>query len=396
MKRIVDFVLIFLLVYLTVGIFMKDDSKPNLTGAVLLTTSSNDYSIPASVILTVKNSTPDAIEFDTCGDITLKKLWEVIDFSGADFCKKEKVLSWGTATIDYKNYYNKFDAAWEYYFQAKIGKQEPIASFEVSHRWAISKIFIAFVYEPILNLMDYLIKNTGYSLGWAILITTIIVRIILLWPQHKMMVSQRKLQAIQPKIKEIQDKNKGNQQQMWMDLMALYKKEKVNPMWSCGFLLIQMPILFVLYNVILEIRDPSNLYYLYAGLQDFQVDKIISNFYWMELFATWMDKPLQWVLLWLAVWWVQYLQVKLSLWDKLKETKKWAVLEQKKWKKWYESMMPDPDMMNKFMLYWMPAMVVVFTFTFFAWLWLYWGASTVFMIFQQLVVNKITKKHMKK
>jgi membrane protein insertase Oxa1/YidC/SpoIIIJ len=49
-------------------------------------------------------------------------------------------------------------------------------------------------------------------------------------------------------------------------------------------------------------------------------------------------------------------------------------------------------MMNKFMLYGMPAMVTVFTFTFFAGLWLYWGISTVFMIGQQIIVNKIIKK----
>jgi membrane protein insertase Oxa1/YidC/SpoIIIJ len=61
--------------------------------------------------------------------------------------------------------------------------------------------------------------------------------------------------------------------------MALYKEEKVNPMGSCGFLLIQMPILFVLYNVILEIRDPANAYYLYSFLEKFEINNIIHNFY---------------------------------------------------------------------------------------------------------------------
>jgi membrane protein insertase Oxa1/YidC/SpoIIIJ len=103
-----------------------------------------------------------------------------------------------------------------------------------------------------------------------------------------------------------------------------------------------------------------------------------------------MDLPVQWVILALTVWILQFLQIKLSLADKLKETKKWTIIE--KSKDWFWAMMPDPELMNKFMLYGMPSMVTIFTFTFFAWLWLYWGISTFFMIFQQIVVNKIIKK----
>lgn len=210
------------------------------------------------------------------------------------------------------------------------------------------------------------------------------------------MLSQKKLQAVQPKIKAIQDKYKGQQQKLGQELMALYKKEKVNPMWSCGFLLIQMPILFVLYRVIMEIRDPANAYYLYSFIQNFEIERIIHNFFGMDLFHTGMQAPIQWLLLALAVWGVQYIQVKLSLANKAKTTEKGAVLEKKKSWDGYASMMPDPEMMNKFMLYWMPAMVAVFTFSFFAWLWLYWGISTTFMIFQQLFVNKIINKNKKK
>jgi len=54
--------------------------------------------------------------------------------------------------------------------------------------------------------------------------------------------------------------------------------------------------------------------------------------------------------------------------------------------------MPDPEMMNKFMLYGMPGMVAVFTYTLFAWIGLYWGISTLFAILQQIVVNKLVHK----
>ena len=68
------------------------------------------------------------------------------------------------------------------------------------------------------------------------------------------------------------------------------------------------------------------------------------------------------------------------------------MLEKKKWEEWYSQFMPDPEVMNKFMQYWMPAMVWVFTFTLFAGVGLYWGISTTFMLLQQLIVNKILKK----
>jgi membrane protein insertase Oxa1/YidC/SpoIIIJ len=68
-----------------------------------------------------------------------------------------------------------------------------------------------------------------------------------------------------------------------MKLMELYKAEKVNPMGSIGFLLIQMPILLVMYNIILHIKDPSNFYYLYEALSRFDLQTVSYNFFGLEL-----------------------------------------------------------------------------------------------------------------
>jgi YidC/Oxa1 family membrane protein insertase len=73
--------------------------------------------------------------------------------------------------------------------------------------------------------MAYLIGFFSNSLGLAIVAITILIRILLLFPQHKMLVSQRKMQAIQPKIKKLQEKHKGNQQAIGAELMKLYKQE---------------------------------------------------------------------------------------------------------------------------------------------------------------------------
>ena len=390
MKKIIDFIIIFLLVFLIVGIFNKKEQKPITNGWIVLSTNKSNYSIPASIKLNIKNLTAKKVKFNTCKNISLKSNIWTIDFLKSHICKNIELEPWKTTTINYASEYKKLENAWKYIFSAKIWNKESITSFELENRWTFSKIFIYFIYQPILNLIDFLILITGYSLGWWIIIITIFIRLLLLHPQHKMMISQKKLQAIQPKIKEIQEKHKGQQAILWQKLMALYKEEKVNPMWSCGFMLIQMPILFVLYRVILEIRDPANSYYIYDFLKNFEIEKINHLFFWIDLFKTGLQAPIQWVILAVIVAALQFIQIKLSLADKAKQTKKGAIIEKKK--DWFAAMMPDADVMNKFMQFWMPLMVWFFTFTFFAGLGIYWGISTSFMIVQQLVVNKILKK----
>jgi YidC/Oxa1 family membrane protein insertase len=100
-----------------------------------------------------------------------------------------------------------------------------------------------------------------------------------------MLVSQKKLQAIQPKIAELQEKYKGDQAKIGMELMNLYKTEGVNPLGSCLPLMIQMPILIVLYWVISGITDPSSSYYLYAPLASFDIHSIATRFLGLDLLA---------------------------------------------------------------------------------------------------------------
>lgn len=82
------------------------------------------------------------------------------------------------------------------------------------------------VYNPIYNLFVALLTFLpGHSLGWAIVVITLIVRVILLVPQHHMLQSQKKLQVIQPKIKDLQAKYKDDQAKLGMEMLELYKKE---------------------------------------------------------------------------------------------------------------------------------------------------------------------------
>ncbi|MBP5286106.1 MAG: YidC/Oxa1 family insertase periplasmic-domain containing protein, partial [Kiritimatiellae bacterium] len=88
------------------------------------------------------------------------------------------------------------------------------------------------------------------SYGVAIILLTILVR-ILFWPlTHKSTVGMKRMQEIQPLMKEIQAKYKDNPQRMQQETWQLYRQHKVNPMSSCLPMLIQIPVFIALFNVL--------------------------------------------------------------------------------------------------------------------------------------------------
>ena len=115
------------------------------------------------------------------------------------------------------------------------------------------------------------------SYGVAIMLLTLIVRVIF-WPiTHKGTESMRRMQALQPQLKEIREKFKDNPQRMQQETMAFYKENKVNPMGGCLPMLVQIPVFIALFTVLrsaielrysnfLWIRDLSEPENLFAGM----------------------------------------------------------------------------------------------------------------------------------
>lgn len=103
---------------------------------------------------------------------------------------------------------------------------ERMTTLTLSSPGTVRSLLTSAVYNPIYNLFVALLTFLpGHSLGWAIVIITLIIRLILLVPQHHMLQSQKKLQVIQPKIKELQTKYKDDQAKLGMEMIELYKKE---------------------------------------------------------------------------------------------------------------------------------------------------------------------------
>ena len=98
----------------------------------------------------------------------------------------------------------------------------------------------------VLNLFNSWIP----SYGIAIILLTILVRLIF-WPlTHKSTISMRRMSEIQPKIKEIQKKFKDNPQRLQQEMFACYRENKVNPMASCLPMVIQIPVFIALFTVL--------------------------------------------------------------------------------------------------------------------------------------------------
>ncbi|MDA8174176.1 MAG: membrane protein insertase YidC [Nitrospiraceae bacterium] len=104
--------------------------------------------------------------------------------------------------------------------------------------------------RPIFWLLKRIYSFTG-NYGWAIIVLTIIIRIPFIPLVMKAQKSMAKMQAIQPRMNEIRQKYKKDPQRMQKEMMDLYKKHQVNPMGGCLPMLIQIPVFFALYKVLL-------------------------------------------------------------------------------------------------------------------------------------------------
>jgi YidC/Oxa1 family membrane protein insertase len=111
--------------------------------------------------------------------------------------------------------------------------------------------FFTFMAKPLFVSLDFMEKLVG-NWGWAIVIFTIIIRLLLFPLTYKGMVSMNKLKELAPKLAELKEKYKGDSQKLNMHMMDMYKKHGANPMGGCLPLILQIPIFFAIYRVLLN------------------------------------------------------------------------------------------------------------------------------------------------
>src|SRR3972149_8720304 len=109
------------------------------------------------------------------------------------------------------------------------------------------------LYQPLYNALIFLVwLIPGHNVGLAIIILTVIIRLILLPSSMKATRQQKRMRDLQPEIQAIQARYKDDKAKQSQEIMAFYRENKINPLGSCLPLLIQLPILIILYYVFIH------------------------------------------------------------------------------------------------------------------------------------------------
>lgn len=234
-----------------------------------------------------------------------------------------------------------------------------------------STFFHVVLYQPLFNIFVGLYNVLpGNDVGLVILVVTVLLRLAVYPLTASSIKAQRSLQELQPKLEALKKQYAGDQQKIAQGTMELYKSNKVNPLASCLPLLVQLPILIALYWVMQDGLASTNLSSsLYSFVKNPGTINPLS-FGFLNL-----SKPN--VVLAVLAGIAQYLQAKTM---NRQQPPKEAGEGGKD-----ENMMA---MMNKQMLYMMPAMTVLIGFSLPAGLTLYWFWSTILMAGQQYYMSK--------
>lgn len=124
--------------------------------------------------------------------------------------------------------------------------------------------WFTFIAKPMFAMLNYIYSIVGHW-GWTIVLATILIKLVLYPLAHKGMVSMMKLKDLAPKIKEIQEKYKGDNQKASMHMMELYKKHGANPMGGCLPILLQIPVFFAIYRVLVNAIELKGADFLWVS-----------------------------------------------------------------------------------------------------------------------------------
>lgn len=111
---------------------------------------------------------------------------------------------------------------------------------------------------PVIKLLGWFYRFTG-NYGIAIIIFTLITRLVLYPLMRKQYYSMAKMQELQPKMKQLKEKYKDDREELNKEMMKLYKEEGINPLSGCLPMLIQFPILIILWRAILYSAEHIHL-----------------------------------------------------------------------------------------------------------------------------------------
>ncbi|MDE0053693.1 MAG: membrane protein insertase YidC [Gammaproteobacteria bacterium] len=111
--------------------------------------------------------------------------------------------------------------------------------------------FLWFLAAPLFRLLE-IIQSFAYNWGVAIILMTLVIKIILYPLSHASYKSMAKMRKLAPQMKRLQERHAGDRQKLSQEMMELYRKEKANPLGGCIPMVLQMPVLIAMYWVLYE------------------------------------------------------------------------------------------------------------------------------------------------
>src|SRR3989344_1500165 len=230
----------------------------------------------------------------------------------------------------------------------------------------MQQIFNTIFYQPLFNILVFFYNIIpGHDIGLTIIALTIVIKIILFPLAQKSLKSQRAMTRLQPQLEELKVKFKDDRAGQSKAMMELYKKEKISPWSSCLPLLIQLPFLLAVFWVFKNGLSNGSLNWLYSFVyKPRSLNPVAFGF---------LDLAGPNLVLGVAAGLAQYWQSKLMIGRSQAKG--------------------VSSMMNKQMLYMMPVLTVVFSFSLPAGLMLYWLVMTLLSVAQQeLLFRKLDRQ----
>ncbi|MFO7582086.1 membrane protein insertase YidC [Guyparkeria sp.] len=221
---------------------------------------------------------------------------------------------------------------------------EPLAT---GMHLAVDFGILTFISEPIFWLLDLFHDWVG-NWGWAIVMVTLVIKLIFLWPSAVSYRSMARMRAVTPKMQALKERFSDDKQRLSQEMMKLYQKEKINPLGGCLPILIQIPVFIALYWVLVESVE-------------------LRQAPWI----LWIDDLTQ-----RDPYFILPLLMGLSMWAQ-------------------QRLNPAPvDPMQKKIFQWLPVVFTVFFAFFPAGLVLYWFVNNLLSIIQQAIITRRVERQM--
>ncbi|HEX8412681.1 MAG TPA: membrane protein insertase YidC, partial [Sphingomicrobium sp.] len=161
----------------------------------------------------------------------------------ADFSTRPQLLAPGKTLTQTTRF---FAGAKEVAVLQRYENEGRIALFDKAIDWG----WFGVIERPIFQYLHWLFRMVG-NFGVAIILLTLTIRAVMFPIAQRQFASMANMRAIQPKMKALQERHKDDKVKLQQEMMALYKTEKVNPLAGCAPTLVQIPVFYALYKVLM-------------------------------------------------------------------------------------------------------------------------------------------------